>query len=130
MSSVLERLETPVRIPFDEDVLKSEDREEIAEYFRTLIMELKEDREEIAEYFRTLIMELKEILEKMTEVVNYGVDSNDGEAIYLGVKDIDGIYPIGTWRWIKVDSALQLQEKVTNTGVEADDWTKVASHSR
>lgn len=112
MTSTIKKLDTDIQIPYDEEALRSNNPVRIAEYMLELV--------------RTL----QEFLERVAEVANYGVDAFDGEALYLGLKNSSGEYPIGTWRLIKVDSSLQIQEKVTDTGVVADDWKKVASHSR
>lgn len=111
MSSTLERLDPDFRIPYDEPALESIDPK-------------------AAGYLLELVKTLQALLEKITTVANYGLDSYDGEAFYLGTKNANGSYPTGTWRIIKVDSSLQFQEKVSDTGVEADDWTKVGGHSR
>lgn len=112
MTATIEKLDEEVRIPYDKEAL------------------LSKDPKRIAEYMLELVKTLQERIEDLTTVANYGVDLNDGEALYLGLKSADGTYPIGTWRLIVVSNSLQMQEKITDTGVDADDWTKVASHSR
>jgi len=112
MPIVIEKLEEDVQLPFDEVALRSE------------------DPQKLVEYILVLVKSLQEILGQITVVANYGVDLNDGDALYFGLKDSTGVYPIGMFRWIQVDNTAQLQEKVTNTGVSADDWVKVARHSR
>ena len=109
---VISRVDEPVRLPPYEDAL------------------LGNDPKKIVQYLILLVRTLQGILEQLAEVTNLGVDLNDGDASYLGSKNELGVYPIGTFRWIKIDEAVELQEKVTDTGVDDDDWIKVASHSR
>lgn len=108
----IERLDPDIKLPFDEQVL------------------LHGTKQDIAGEWLELVKTLDERLEKLTTVVNYGVDFNDGEALYLGLKTAAGRYPTGTWRWIKVGKVLEAHRKETDTGDEDVDWVKVASHSR
>jgi len=80
----LERIDTDVKIPFDEDAL------------------LSGDPAKIADEWRELVKTLQGLLEKITVAANYALDLVDGEAIYSKLKNADGSYPIGTWRLIQV----------------------------
>ena len=84
MTSKLERLDTDVRIPYDEEAL------------------LSGDPVRIADEWLELIKTLQGLLEKITVVANYSLDLYDGEAIYSRLKLADGSYPLGTWRFIQV----------------------------
>lgn len=106
MTSKLEKLDTDVRIPFDEEALKSGDP------VRT------------ADYMLELVKTLKELLEKITVVSNYAVDLIDGEAIYYALRGSDGTYPNGTWRRIQVGNNLEDQVKIAGT------WTLVQRRER
>lgn len=106
MSSKLEHLDTDVRLPYDEEVLKSG------------------DPVRIADYQRELVKTLQDILEKLTTVANYAVDLVDGEAVYYSLKDSDGNYPDGTWRSIQVGDNLEQQCKIAGT------WTMVQRRER
>ncbi len=79
MASIIERLAT-IDLPFDEDAL------------------LSNNPVQLTDYMRELVKTLQEILEDIATIVNFGVDLNDGEALYLGLKNSGGEYPIGTWR--------------------------------
>ncbi len=91
MSSKLERLDTEVRLPYDEEAL------------------LSGDKNRIADEWLELIKTLQELLEKITVVANFGLDLYDGEAIYSKLKNPDGNYPIGCWRLIQVGDIWQRQ---------------------
>ena len=80
----LERIDTDVKIPYDEDAL------------------LSGDPTKIADEWRELVKTLQELLEKITVAANYALDLVDGEAIYSKLKNADGSYPLGTWRLIQV----------------------------
>lgn len=95
MSSKLEKLDPDVRIPYDEEALRSE------------------DPARLAEYMLELVKTLQGLLEKITVVANYAVDLVDGEAIYSKLKGSDGNYPVGTWRLIQVDNNWQRQVQLT-----------------
>ena len=97
MGSKLEKLDTDVRIPFDEEAL------------------LSGDPVRIKEEWRELVKTLQELLEKITVVSNYAVDLIDGEAIYYALKQSDGTYPNGTWRRIQVGDNLEDQVKIAGT---------------
>lgn len=84
MTSKLERLDTEVRLPYDEEAL------------------LSGDKNRIADEWLELIKTLQDLLEKITVVANYAVDLYDGEAIYSKLKLADGSYPLGTWRFIQI----------------------------
>ena len=78
MGSKLEKLDTDVRIPFDEEAL------------------LSGDPTRTADYLLELVKTLQELFEKITVVSNYAIDLIDGEAIYYALKSSDGTYPNGT----------------------------------
>jgi len=99
MSSKLEKLDIDVRVPYDEDALKSGDP------VRT------------ADYLLELVKYLQELLEKITVVSNYVIDLVDGEANYYALPQADGTYPDGTWRRIQVGDNLEDQVKITGTWV-------------
>lgn len=80
----LERIDSEVKLPFDEQIL------------------LSGDRVKITEEQRKLVKTLQELLEKITIAANFALDLIDGEAIYSKLKLPDGSYPIGTWRLIQV----------------------------
>lgn len=106
MSSKLEHLDTDVKIPFDEEALKSGDP------VRT------------SDYLLELVKTLQELLEKITVVSNYAIDLVDGEAVYYALKGSDGTYPNGTWRSIQVGDNLEQQVKIDGT------WTIVQRRER
>jgi len=84
MTSKLEHLDPHVRLPFDEEAL------------------LSGDPVQITDELRKLVKTLQELLEDITIISNYAVDLIDGEAIYSKLKNPDGTYPLGTWRFIQV----------------------------
>lgn len=106
MSSKLEHLDTDVKIPFDEEALKSG------------------DPVRIADYQHELVKTLQDILEKLTTVANYAVDLVDGESVYYALKGSDGEYSNGTWRSIQVGDNLEQQVKIAGT------WTMVQRRER
>lgn len=106
MTSKLEHLDTDVRIPYDEEALKSGDPVRLADY----VLEL--------------VKTTQELLEKLTRVANYAVDLVDGEAVYYSLKGSDGEYPNGTWRSIQVGDNLEQQVKIAGT------WTMVQRRGR
>lgn len=105
MTSTIEKLDPEIHIPYDEEALRSE------------------DPARLAEYMLELVKTLQELLERITTVSNYGIDVFDGEALYLGTKDLAGEYPNNTWRIITVSNALEIQKKISGT------WTKIAGHN-
>lgn len=106
MASILEKLDTDVKLPFDEDALKSG------------------DPVRVADYIRELVKTLQELLGPITEISNYSVDLVDGEAIYYALQSADGTYPNGTWRSIQVGDNLELQVKI------AGIWTMQKTSER
>ncbi len=106
MASVIEKLDTDIRIPYDEEALMSGDPARIAEY------QLE------------LVKTLQELIEKITIISNYSVDLIDGEAIYYALQLADGSYPNGTWRSIQVGDNLELQVKIAGT------WTQQSVRER
>jgi len=105
MSSVIEKLQDEVKIPYDEESIKSGDP----------VL--------LAEYQLVLVKTLQELLSNITTVLNYAVDMSDGEAIYLGLKDSTGEYPDNTWRFIPIGGALEIQKKLSG------EWVKIAKHN-
>ena len=95
MGSKLQHLDTDVRIPYDEEALKSGDPVRLAEY----VLEL--------------VKTLQERMEEFVTVANYAVDLLDGEAIYSNLKLADGSYPLGTWRFIQVGDNWERQVQLT-----------------
>lgn len=106
MGSLLERLDTEVRIPFDEEALKSG------------------DPSRMADYMLQLVKTLQEILEKVSVAANYSIDLIDGEAVYFALKQADGSYPNGTWRNIQVGDNLETQVKIAGV------WTQQSIRER
>jgi len=100
MSSKVERLDFEVRIPYDEEALRSE------------------DPARLAAYMLELVKTLQELLEKINMVANYSVDLFDGEALYSKLKNPDGNYPLNTWRLIQVENNWQRQVQLT-----INNWT-------
>ncbi len=94
MSNILEKLDTEVRIPYDEEAIMSK------------------DPVRIAEYLLELVKTLQELLEKLTVISNYSVDLATGEAAYYALPQDDGTYPEGTWRRIQVGDNLEDQKKI------------------
>lgn len=84
MPSKLDHLDPDVRIPYDEEAIKSG------------------DPTRIADYLLELVKTVQDLLEKITIISNYAVDLIDGEAVYSKLKNPDGTYPLGTWRLIQV----------------------------
>jgi len=106
MPSIIERLQQEVQIPYDEDSIRTG------------------DPTKLAEYLLTLVKTLQTLLEDVTRIVNYSVDLTDGEAIYYGLKGVDGEYPNGTWRRIQVGANLEDQVKISGT------WTTAFTRER
>lgn len=107
MSSKIERLETDVRLPYDEEAL------------------LSGDKNRIADEWLELIKTLQELLQRITIVSNYALDLYDGEAIYSKLKSPDGNYPIGTWRFIQVDDNWERQVQLV-----LGEWTFAGDFER
>ncbi len=97
----LEKLDTDVRIPYDEAALMSG------------------DPVRIADYLLELVKTLQELLEKITTISNYSVDLVDGEASYYALPLADGSYVNGTWRTIQVGDNLETQVKIVGTWTPA-----------
>lgn len=97
----LERLDTEVRIPYDEMVLKSG------------------DPVKIADYMLELVKTLQELLERITVISNYSIDLSTGEAVYYALPQDDGTYPDGTWRRIQVGDNLEDQKKIGGAWIMA-----------
>ena len=95
----LEKLDTDVLLPYDEEVLKSG------------------DPDRIADYMLELVKTLQDLLERMTVISNYSVDLVNGEAIYYSLKLEDGTYADGTWRRIQVGDNLEDQKKIAGVWV-------------
>lgn len=106
MSSKLEHLDTDIRLPLDEEALKSGNP--IRMY----------------DYMLELVKALQERLEEITVISNYTVDLVDGEAVYYGLKSSDGTYADGTWRRIRVGDNLEDQVKI------AGEWVLVQRRER
>jgi len=106
MTSKLERLDTNIRIPYDEDALRSG------------------NPVRVAEYLLELVKTLQGLLEKITDATNYAIDLTDGEAVYFDLKQADGTYADGTWRRMQVGDNLEDQVKINGT------WTQVQVRER
>lgn len=106
MSSKIEKIDTDVRIPYDEQALQSGNP-----YL-------------LSEYLLTLVKTLQELLEKIAIAANYAIDLVDGEAVYYALKNSNGEYPDGTWRRIQVGDNLEDQVKINGT------WTLVQRRER
>ena len=103
----VERIDTDVKIPYDEDAL------------------LSGDPTKIADEWRELVKTLQDLLEKITIAANYALDLVDGEAIYSKLKNPDGSYPIGTWRLIQVGDVWQRQvQLVLGAWEQAGDFER------
>ena len=102
----IERLDSEVRIPYDEQAL------------------LSNNPQQLADYVRELVITLQDLLEKITTIANYAIDLVDGEAVYYALKSSDGDYPNGTWRRIQVGNNLEDQVKLSGT------WTTVQTRER
>ncbi len=99
MGNILEKLDTEVRIPYDEEAIMSK------------------DPVRIAEYLLELVKTLQELLEKLTVISNYSVDLATGEAAYYALPQDDGTYPEGTWRRIQVGDNLEDQKKIAGAWI-------------
>ncbi len=105
--SILEHLDTDVRIPYDEEAL------------------LSGDPVRIADYQRQLVKTLQELLEKITVMANLVLDVADGEAVYSKLKLADGSYPLGTWRLIQVGDNWERQvQQVLGVWTFAGDFER------
>ena len=91
----IERVDTDIRIPFDKDALSSS------------------DPVEQADALLDIVKVLQNLLEQLVTVTNLNVDAFDGEAIYSKLKDVNGDYPIGTWRLIQVGDNWERQVQLT-----------------
>lgn len=87
----IEKIDADLQIPYDEEAL------------------LSGDPARIADYQLQLVKTLQELLQKIAEVANYAVDLFDGEAIYSQLKNVDGSYPLGTWRLIQIGNNWERQ---------------------
>lgn len=103
---ILKKLDTQVRLPYDEEAL------------------LSGDKSRVAEEWLELVKKLQELLEKITIISNYSVDLVDGEAVYYALKLEDGTYANGTWRRIQVGNNLEDQVKI------AGIWTRAQVRER
>ena len=106
MASILEKVDPDLKVPFDREAL------------------LSGDPKQLTDYMRKLVKVLQELLEKVITAANFGIDLNDGEALYIGTKNEDGDYPNGTWRLIKSGDNLQRQCKISGTWTVAGDWER------
>lgn len=97
MSSILDRLDIDVRLPFDREAFLSKDPIRLAD----------------AQY--ELINTLQDLLDKITIAMNHTIDLLDGEAVYYALKGSAGEYPDGTWRRIQVGDNLEEQVKIDGT---------------
>lgn len=91
----IEHLDSEVRIPFDEQAIRSN------------------NPEQLSDYIRELVITLQDLIEKITVISNYSVDLVDGSALYSKLKNADGSYPLGTWRLTQVDDDWQRQVQLT-----------------
>ncbi len=91
----IKRLDTEVRLPFDEDAL------------------LSKDPLRLTEYIFELIKILQELLADISVATNLTIDLTDGSALYSKSKDATGNYPLGTWRQIQVDDNWEHQVQLT-----------------
>ncbi|KKL80110.1 hypothetical protein LCGC14_2008040 [marine sediment metagenome] len=99
--NILEKLDTEVRLPYDEEAL------------------LSKDPVRIADYLLELVKATQELLEKLTVISNYSVDLATGEAVYYALPQDDGTYPDGTWRRIQNGESLEDQKKIDGAWVMA-----------
>ena len=106
MTSTIERLERDFKLFHDEEAI------------------LSGAPEQLNSYLLEFLKQLQEILERITDVANFGIDTSDGEAIYIGTKDLAGEYPDGTWRFIKNGDNLKRQVKILGTFEEAGTWQR------
>ncbi len=97
--NILEKLDTEVRLPYDEEAL------------------LSKDPVRIADYLLELVKATQELLEKLTIISNYSVDLATGEAAYYALPQDDGTYPDGTWRRKQVGDNLEDQKKIDGAWV-------------
>lgn len=100
MTSKIEHLDIDPQVPYDEEALLSGDPVKLAE-----------------EQLR-LVKFLQEILEKITIATNYVIDLGGGDAIYSKLKQVDGTYPLGTWRLIQVGNNWERQVQLV-----IGEWT-------
>ncbi len=101
MATVLERIDTDFKIPYDEEALASGDPARIATY----LLELAET--------------LQLLLRNIADVANFSLDLADGDAVYYALPGSDGEYPDGTWRRIQVGDNLEDQVKINGTFIQA-----------
>ncbi|KKM00521.1 hypothetical protein LCGC14_1803600 [marine sediment metagenome] len=110
MTSVIERIDTDFKIPFDARI--SSKNPEIQ-----------------AEYMLELAETLQLLLEKIITVANFSIDLFDGEAVYYALKNSDGVYPEGTWRRIQVGDNLEDQVLLDGDSISGT-WTFVQRRER
>jgi hypothetical protein len=87
----ISRLDSVIRIPYDEKAL------------------LSDDPKRIQNYMLQLVKTLQEILTRISQISNLVIDLASGDAIYFGVKNSAGVYPDGTWRLKMVGNNLESQ---------------------
>ncbi len=103
----LEKINTDIRIPFDEIALRSGDP----------VL--------LTRYMFELAKTLQGLLADIVTVANFSLDLNDGDAIYYALKNSSGDYPIGTWRRIQVGDNLEDQVQLT-----LGTWTTAQTRER
>lgn len=100
MATVLERLNSDFKIPYDEAALTSGDPARTAAY----LLELAET--------------LQLLLNDIVTVANFSLSLADGDAVYYALPGSDGEYPDGTWRRIQVGDNLEDQKKINGVFVQ------------
>ena len=111
MTSTIERVDTTIKIPFDEDALLSGNP----------VLQ--------AGAIFDIVKVLQELLEQITTVTNFNVDSFDGEAQYYALPDANGIYFEGTWRRIQVGDNLEDQVLLDGDSITGT-WTQAQVRER
>ncbi len=91
----IRRISSDFKIPLDVDALESGDPKRITAYMS-----------ELADF-------LQLFLANIIEVANLVIDLADGDAIYSKPQNIDGSYPLGTWRLKQVDDNWERQVQQT-----------------
>ncbi len=89
------KLSEPVKLPFDEEALRSG------------------NPSQVFDYMVLFVKTLQELLDEITRNLNFAVDLTDGEAVYWGLRGSDGEYPDGTWRRIRVGVNLEDQVRIS-----------------
>lgn len=105
--NVIERIDLDLKLPWDEEAIKSGDPNRTADY----LLELTEA--------------LQAVIGNIASIANASVTIITSTEKYYDVPDENGDYPLGTWRRVQVDDNLEDQVQLTQ-----DVWTTAHTRER